>query len=169
MPDWHVRSIARFRRFSEITRRTSIRAGGRDIGPLCVAQYRDLLPHGSYLAVSHARDDQVPQGIDQTLADIKTTYDTNGSPVIWRDQHVVAELLGDFALVDPGVVWTPAWHPECASADIEPIEFTDPARRSSGSGSVVNPDPTSFRRGRLNDDVSKESLASLVCMLSTAA
>lgn len=98
---------------------------GRDIGPECVARYRELLPHGSYLAVSHATDDQVPEGIDRTLADIKTMYDSNGSPVIWRDHRAVEELFGDFTLVAPGVVWTPDWHPECASPAIETIDFTE--------------------------------------------
>jgi hypothetical protein len=99
---------------------------GRDIGPQCVAQYRDLLPHGSYLAISHATDDRVPDGIDRTLADIKTMYDSHSSPVIWRNHHDVRALFGDFSLVEPGMVWTPQWHPECANPDITPVEFSAP-------------------------------------------
>ncbi|MCA1707187.1 MAG: SAM-dependent methyltransferase [Actinobacteria bacterium] len=39
----------------------------RDIGNQITAQYRDLLPDGSYLAISHITDDGVPPAMDDKL------------------------------------------------------------------------------------------------------
>ncbi|WIX81651.1 SAM-dependent methyltransferase [Amycolatopsis carbonis] len=86
-----------------------------DLGPCLVATYRDLLAPGSYLALSHVTDEGVPPGYPEMLADLKRLYDTSSSPVVFRNRKEIADLFGDFTLLEPGVTWTPLWHPEDAS------------------------------------------------------
>lgn len=85
---------------------------GRDLGPDVVARYRELLPGGSYLAISHATNEGVPPAIAAQMVELKALYDSSSSPVIWRTHQEIAGLFGDFELVEPGLTWTPSWHPE---------------------------------------------------------
>ena len=55
------------------------------------------------------------------------TYDTSTSPVIWRTHHQIANLFGDFDLLDPGLTWTPSHHPEETGSAITPLPFTHPS------------------------------------------
>jgi hypothetical protein len=76
-----------------------------------VARYRDLLPAGSYLAVSHAaatEDTHAPAGTDQAA----TTYSHTVTPFTQRTRAQVTNLLTGFDLVQPGVVYAADWHPE---------------------------------------------------------
>ena len=100
---------------------------GSDIGDQIVAHYRKLLPRGSYLAISHATDEGVPAEITDTLAQLKSMYDTSSSPVIWRSHTQIADLFGDFHLVDPGLTWTSCWHPEEADSRGQHIAFSHPS------------------------------------------
>ena len=100
---------------------------GSDIGDQIVAHYRELLPRGSYLAISHATDEGVPAEITDTLAQLKSMYDTSSSPVIWRSHTQIADLFGDFPLIDPGLTWTSCWHPEEADSSGQPIPFSHPS------------------------------------------
>lgn len=100
---------------------------GVDIGDQIVAQYRDLLPSGSYLAISHITDDGVPMHTRRKLVRLKEMYDASSSPVIWRTQQQIFDLFGDFPLLDPGLTWTPCWHPEEAGSSIKTPTFTIPS------------------------------------------
>ena len=100
---------------------------GVDLGPRAVARYRELLPEGSYLAISHITSDGVPAEVAPKLDQLKKMYDKSSSPVIWRDRADIAEFFGDFELVEPGMSWTPLWHPEDASPGVEAIEFAHPS------------------------------------------
>lgn len=101
---------------------------GRDIGPESVARYRALLPPGSYLAISHITDEGVPPELDGTLVELKQMYDTSSSSdVIWRPRAEIEAMLGDFELVDPGMVWTPQWHPEETGPNAKRIDFETPS------------------------------------------
>jgi hypothetical protein len=99
---------------------------GVDVGPRAVARYRELLPSGSYLAVSHITDEDVPDEIAGKLVELKRMYDTSSSPVIWRSHTEIHELLGNFDLVPPGMGWTPSWHPEETGPMSPQIEFDRP-------------------------------------------
>ncbi|MCA1706090.1 MAG: SAM-dependent methyltransferase [Actinobacteria bacterium] len=100
---------------------------GYDIGNQVVAHYRNLLPSGSYLALSHVTDEGVPPELADKLIELKTLYDTAGSPVIWRTRQQIADLFGDFHLLDPGLSWTPSWHPEETDSSITPPTFNNPS------------------------------------------
>ncbi|WP_326566411.1 SAM-dependent methyltransferase [Amycolatopsis rhabdoformis] len=86
-----------------------------DLGPCLVKAYRDLLAPGSYLALSHVTDDGVPPGHLEMLADLKRWYNASSSPVVFRNHEQISGFFGDFTLLEPGVTWTPLWHPEEAS------------------------------------------------------
>ena len=99
---------------------------GRDVATEVLARYRDLLPSGSYLAISQVTTDGVPEGFASTLADIKAMYDQRSSPVVWRGQAEIAAFLGDFEPIEPGMTWTPSWHPEYPTPGAAMVTFDHP-------------------------------------------
>jgi hypothetical protein len=102
-------------------------ADGVDISPQAIARYRELLPCGSYLAISHITNDGVPEDVAEKLIELKRMYDTSSSPVIWRSQAEIRALFGDFELVPPGMGWTSSWHPEETGPTSPVIEFDRPS------------------------------------------
>ncbi|WP_103351298.1 SAM-dependent methyltransferase [Amycolatopsis sp. CA-128772] len=96
-----------------------------DLGPQLVETYRELLPRGSYLGISHVTDEGIPADFAAMLTRIKTMYDESGSPVIWRTAREIRELFGNFRIVDPGLVWTPEWHPDEATVTDERPQLDD--------------------------------------------
>ncbi|WP_243769832.1 SAM-dependent methyltransferase [Amycolatopsis acidicola] len=99
---------------------------GTDIGPAAVARYRELLGSGSYLVISQVTDEGVPPELEDKLAELKEMYDRSTSPVVWRSQREIRALLGDFELVEPGMTWTPLWHPEESGPGAPVITFAQP-------------------------------------------
>ena len=80
-----------------------------------LVQYRDLLPTGSYLAISHATvDGAQPQRAAEYLQLVQR-YDQTANPVRLRSWDETRALFGDFELIEPGMAWAPEWHPEDAS------------------------------------------------------
>ncbi|MEV5746261.1 SAM-dependent methyltransferase [Actinoallomurus sp. NPDC052308] len=73
-----------------------------------MAQLRDALAPGSHLALTHASADGVPD----VVAKVVEVYKRTSAPGTARTQEQVMGLFGDFALVDPGLVWAPLWRPE---------------------------------------------------------
>ncbi|SFO52055.1 SAM-dependent methyltransferase [Amycolatopsis rubida] len=100
-----------------------------DLGPRLTAEYRDLLVPGSYLALSHVTDEGVPPHCEHLLADAKQRYAAAGTGLVYRDRAEITGLFGDFALLEPGVTWTPLWHPEEAGPD-DPTVPLDAANES---------------------------------------
>ncbi|MBP2330714.1 hypothetical protein JOF56_011099 [Kibdelosporangium banguiense] len=74
-----------------------------------IAQYRDALPAGSYLALSHVTADQRQ---DQ-IADAKDMIQESRSAdqLTPRSHEQVVRLFNGFDLVEPGVVGCGLWHP----------------------------------------------------------
>ncbi|WP_431874794.1 SAM-dependent methyltransferase [Amycolatopsis sacchari] len=99
---------------------------GTDIGPQCVARYRELMSSGSYLVISQVTDEGVPDELADKLVELKAMYDASSNPVVWRKQSEIRDLLGDFELVEPGMTWTPLWHPEESSPNSPELEFSTP-------------------------------------------
>jgi hypothetical protein len=76
-----------------------------------VARYRDAVPAGSYLVLSHAaasEGEQAPAGADEASA----AYNRSVSEFTRRTHAQVADLFAGFDLIDPGVVYVTQWHPE---------------------------------------------------------
>ncbi|MET8247647.1 SAM-dependent methyltransferase [Streptomyces sp. NPDC005202] len=74
-----------------------------------VAAFRDAVPAGSWLALTHATDQERPD----TAAAVGQLYRTRAtSPVTPRSYHEINSLFDGFDLVDPGLVHVPLWRPD---------------------------------------------------------
>ncbi|WP_447006744.1 SAM-dependent methyltransferase [Saccharothrix isguenensis] len=73
-----------------------------------VARYRDALPPGSHVAISHLTADHDPEG----MAEVTRTMATSPDPMFFRPRDRVEELFTGMDLVEPGVVDAPQWRPE---------------------------------------------------------
>jgi hypothetical protein len=101
---------------------------GQDMGAQAVGRYRELLPPGSFLAISHITDEGVPDELGPKLVELKRMYDTSSSSnVIWRPRAEIDALFGGFEILPPGTVWTPEWHPEETGPNARPITFDSPS------------------------------------------
>ncbi|MCW2871048.1 SAM-dependent methyltransferase [Actinacidiphila oryziradicis] len=74
-----------------------------------VSAYRDALPAGSWLALTHATDEDRPN----TAAAVGKLYRSKAtSPVTARSRKQIRGLFDGFGLVDPGLVYVPLWRPD---------------------------------------------------------
>lgn len=99
-------------------------ADGADIGLDSTVKLRELLPIGSYLAVSHVSDQELPKGMQTTLGELKDVYNAGGANyVVWRSHTEIESVLRDCHMVEPG--WTSAvsWRPEETGPEALPISF----------------------------------------------
>jgi hypothetical protein len=109
--------------------------GVTDIGAQSVARFRELLPSGSHLAVSHVTDEGLPPETAARVAELKRMYDAaSSSRLIWRTRTEIEALLAGFAMLDPGWTWTPEWHPEETGPTAPPIVFETPSQAIIWSG-----------------------------------
>ncbi|MFF4949544.1 SAM-dependent methyltransferase [Streptomyces chattanoogensis] len=80
------------------------------------AAYRRALPSGSHLALSCFTWDNDPETMRNTIEMFQRSGRT---PIVPRTGEEVRRLLGDFELLDPGLVFTPQWRPDGASGAAE--------------------------------------------------
>ena len=100
-----------------------------------VAQYRDALPTGSYLGITHSTNAARPA----QMRALERLYSTSNNPVTTRAVPWITSLFGDFDLVPPGAVFAPEWHPEPEKTFFYPehyIFFGGLARKSGTIKSV---------------------------------
>jgi S-adenosyl methyltransferase len=74
-----------------------------------VAAYRDALPGGSYLVLSHGTGDFHPAEVTGTAA---SAYDSASAPLVLRPKAAVGAFLDGFTAQPPGLVQAPLWHPD---------------------------------------------------------
>jgi SAM-dependent methyltransferase len=75
--------------------------------------YTDVVPAGSYLAVSHVTLDGVPEPVrSQAVALMKSYEDTQNPDFVARDATEFARFFDGYELVPPGTTYTPEWRPE---------------------------------------------------------
>jgi hypothetical protein len=117
---------------------------GRPVAVLAVAllhfipadeQVRDLMAGlgaatapGSYLVLSHATAERVPQEMQDQAVRI---YSGSNSPFHFRSREEITRLFEGFELVEPGLTYLPGWRPEAAD-DL----FLDEPERSLMFGGV---------------------------------
>ncbi|CCH34283.1 SAM-dependent methyltransferase [Actinosynnema sp. NPDC047251] len=83
-----------------------------------LARYREALPKGSYLAISHGSLEGInPDGLEDT-EQIKAIYRRTDSPLTFRTRDEVAKFFTDLDVVPPGVVPLSEWHADSADAYI---------------------------------------------------
>lgn len=100
----------------------------QDLSHRSVARYRELLPRGSYLAISHITIDGVPARIAQEAQQAIAMFERSSSRLVLRSQADIARFMGDFVLVPPGMVWTPQWRPAEQTASLrDMVRFNDPS------------------------------------------
>jgi hypothetical protein len=87
-----------------------------------VARFRDLLPAGSYLALSHSTTD-VPVRPDMTPAEmaemgtkVQRLYQMTTTLIVPRTRTQVERFFDGFDLVDPGLVEIQRWRPDRQSS-----------------------------------------------------
>ncbi|MDH6431626.1 hypothetical protein M2158_000103 [Streptomyces sp. SAI-144] len=74
-----------------------------------VAAFRDALPDGSWLALSHATNQDRPD----TAAAVTQLYRSRAtSPVTVRSHQEIQDLFTGFELTEPGLVHVPLWRPD---------------------------------------------------------
>lgn len=73
-----------------------------------VAAYRDALPSGSYLALSHLTADQMPA----EMAGVVEAMKNSRNPMYFRTHDEIAALFDGFEWVEPGLVSASRWHRE---------------------------------------------------------
>ncbi|MEJ3750284.1 SAM-dependent methyltransferase [Actinomycetes bacterium KLBMP 9797] len=84
-----------------------------------VRRYASALAPGSYLAISHTTADPRPD-VEEMLLKL---FAETGTPITHRTRDEVTALFDGLELVEPGVVWTPDWHPD----EADPLYGNPPA------------------------------------------
>lgn len=82
-----------------------------------LSQYRDALPTGSLLALSHLTADQRPVGMSAVVEAMKNSRD----PMYFRSYDDVVAMFDGFELIEPGVVDAPQWRPDRDSYETGPL------------------------------------------------
>ncbi|KAA9157958.1 methyltransferase [Amycolatopsis acidicola] len=77
-----------------------------------MARYRELLPKGSAMAVSHVTDDGIPAEVEPEIRGFVDLYQESSTPAYFRSAREIQKFFGQFTLDDPGLAWIPDWHPE---------------------------------------------------------
>jgi S-adenosyl methyltransferase len=75
-----------------------------------VRQFRDAVPPGSYLALSHMTDEAHPEAAEGLF---RMTQDLHwNTPLISRSRADIARFFDGFTLVEPGLVRPAQWRPD---------------------------------------------------------
>lgn len=95
-----------------------------------ISAVRERLAPGSFLVVSHATDEHRAEGI----AELRRLAQRGGTSSAARSRAEISRLFDGFTLVDPGLVWTSAWHPEPVDVPDEVDEQPHRANLLAGVG-----------------------------------
>jgi hypothetical protein len=83
-----------------------------------VARFRDALPAGSYLAISHGtrdipvRPDMSPEAMAEMGTKVERLYQLTTTSLVTRPRAQVERFFDGFDLVDPGLVEIQLWRPD---------------------------------------------------------
>jgi hypothetical protein len=84
-----------------------------DKGPAeVVARYRDAMPAGSLIALSHLTADFKPDEMGAVVDAMKHSRD----PMYFRSRAAFEPMFAGMEVLQPGVVPAPSWHPELGPA-----------------------------------------------------
>jgi hypothetical protein len=81
-----------------------------------VAAYREALPAGSYIALSHLTADHQPDAMAGVVEAMKHSRD----PMFFRPYDEVEPMFAGLDLVEPGLVSAPQWRPDAGPRSIGP-------------------------------------------------
>ncbi|KAA9152477.1 methyltransferase [Amycolatopsis acidicola] len=102
-----------------------------------MARYRELLPGGSYLIITHGTKEglRLPPEEVAEISAVFELYEQSSTPVYSRGRAEIAGFFGDFPLVEPGLVWLPEWRPKEGPAKAS-ARFAENPSLSVGLGGV---------------------------------
>jgi SAM-dependent methyltransferase len=83
-----------------------------------IAQYRETVAPGSFLAISHGTWDGVSQEGQETGEQVNAIYRRTDSPLVLRSGEEVAAFFTGLDVVEPGVVQLSEWRPDSDDAFI---------------------------------------------------
>ncbi len=81
-----------------------------------MAEYRDRLPAGSYLAITHGpavAADEDPTGI---VSSVTSVLRHASAQLHVRSQPEIRRFFDGFELIEPGVTWINEWRPDRGTA-----------------------------------------------------
>jgi len=73
-----------------------------------VARFQEAAVPGSYLVISHVASDAARK----LTSAVQDAYTSRGADGQARTRWEIARLFGEWAIVDPGLVYAPAWRPD---------------------------------------------------------
>lgn len=82
---------------------------------------RNALVPGSYIAISHPTDDNLPQ---EQIEQAKNLYASSGNPVNIRSFDQIESFFYGLELVEPGLVYVSRWRPEGPDDLFDQPEFS---------------------------------------------
>lgn len=101
-----------------------------------LSYYRDRLPAGSVLALSHIHVDPDDTEIQAASASVTESYRRQANnPAMPRSRAEIAEFFDGLELVEPGLVWLPQWRPEGHE------QHRDQPHRSRGLAGLARKNP----------------------------
>lgn len=78
-----------------------------------LAFYRSHLPSGSWLVLSQMSDeDPADEQEAEALRQLEEVYENTTNPGQLRTREEFSRFFGDLEMVEPGLVWAPAWYPD---------------------------------------------------------
>jgi hypothetical protein len=80
-----------------------------DVAQHVANTFRDAVPAGGYVALSHGTHDDLPANV---IGQLLRLYAGTTNPYTTRTRAEIATYLDGLELVDPGLVLTPLWRPE---------------------------------------------------------
>jgi hypothetical protein len=81
-----------------------------DVGATrAVEKLRSAMPSGSYLAITHATDENIPTDAREQMMRL---YSKTSSNIKARSREQIASYFDGLALAEPGLVYMPEWQPE---------------------------------------------------------
>ncbi len=81
-----------------------------------ITAYRDALPPGSYLALSHLTHDTAPPELHDQVQRCISAYHNSTNPLTARTRDTLATWLTGLDLVPPGITVANSWRPDDASS-----------------------------------------------------
>lgn len=88
-----------------------------------IAAFRDALPQGSLLALTHASTEGGPRTSAEGKQ-IQSVYSNTNAQLVMRGRADLEPFFEGFELVEPGLVSMPNWHPDGPVDQEDPVVFT---------------------------------------------
>jgi hypothetical protein len=78
-----------------------------------IAEYRDRLAPGSYLAITHGITAETPEeDPDGVVQGVTNVYQNASAQMHVRSRKEIARFFDGFEVIEPGVVWIADWRPD---------------------------------------------------------